>query len=80
MRTFQNFINGQWVAPSTGKHFDNTNPADTSDVIGRFPLSGADDVAKAVESAARGFELWKRTPAPARDEISGHITFLPRWY
>lgn len=69
MRTFQNFIAGAWVDPSTGKHQDNTNPADTTDHIGKFPLSGAADVQRAVESAARGFELWKRTPAPARGDI-----------
>ncbi len=69
MRTFQNYIAGAWVDPSTGKHFDNTNPADTTDVIGRFPLSGAADVARAVESAKLGFEKWKRTPAPARGDV-----------
>ena len=37
MKTFRNFIAGQWVAPSTDAYFDNVNPADTSDVIGRFP-------------------------------------------
>jgi len=69
MKTFNNYIAGAWVEPSTGKFQDNTNPADTSDVIGRFPLSGAADVARAVESAQRGFELWKRTPAPARGDV-----------
>lgn len=69
MKTFHNYIAGAWVEPSTGKYQDNTNPADTSDVIGRFPLSGADDVSRAVESAQRGFELWKRTPAPARGDV-----------
>jgi alpha-ketoglutaric semialdehyde dehydrogenase len=69
MKTFHNYIAGAWVEPSTGKYQDNTNPADTSDVVGRFPLSGAADVARAVESAQRGFELWKRTPAPARGDV-----------
>lgn len=69
MKTFQNFIGGEWIAPSTGKHFDNVNPADTSDVIGRFPRSAAADVAQAVESARRGFERWRRTPAPARGDV-----------
>ncbi len=69
MKTFHNYIAGAWVEPSTGKYQDNTNPADTSDVIGHFPLSGADDVARAVASAQRGFELWKRTPAPARGDV-----------
>lgn len=69
MRTFQNFIAGAWVDPSTGKHFDNVNPADTKDIVGRFPLSAAADVANAVKSAKRGFDLWKRTPAPARGDV-----------
>ncbi len=69
MQTFQNLIAGQWVAPSTGQYLDNINPADTSDLIGRFPKSGVADVAKAVESAKRGFERWKRTPAPVRGDV-----------
>ena len=69
MTTFQNFIAGQWVAPSTGEHFDNVNPADARDVIGRFPSSGREDVERAVESAWRGFAVWSRTPAPARGDV-----------
>ncbi len=68
-KTFQNFIGGQWVAPTSGKYFENRNPADTRDLIGQFPLSGADDVAAAVASAKRGFEQWRRMPAPARGDI-----------
>jgi len=66
---FKNFIAGEWVAPSTGDYFENTNPADRSDVIGRFPLSGRADVDRAVESAARGFELWRKTPPPLRGDV-----------
>jgi len=69
MKTFQNFIAGQWVAPTTGEHYQNHNPADTNDVIGRFPLSGAADVDRAVQSARRGFEQWRRTPAPLRGDV-----------
>src|SRR5919202_3276848 len=69
MKTFKNFICGQWVEPSTGAYFDNCNPADVTDVVGRFPLSGVEDVGSAVQSARRGFELWRRTPAPARGDV-----------
>ena len=69
MKTFHNYIAGAWVEPSTGKYQDNVNPADTSDIVGRFPLSSVADVARAVESAQRGFDLWKRTPAPARGDV-----------
>src|SRR5215218_873582 len=68
-KTFQNFVAGVWSEPASGEYFENRNPADTRDLIGRFPLSNATDVDRAVASAARGFELWRRTPAPARGDV-----------
>ncbi len=68
-RTFQNFIAGEWCAPASGEHFENRNPADSRDLIGAFPLSSAADVDRAVASAQRGFETWRRTPAPARGDV-----------
>lgn len=68
-KTFRNFIGGAWVAPRTGAYFQNRNPADTSDVIGRFPDSGAADIADAVRSAQHGFAEWSRTPAPLRGDV-----------
>lgn len=67
--TYKNFIAGQWVAPSTDAWFENRNPADQDDLIGLFPASGAADIDAAVASARRGFEIWKRTPAPARGDV-----------
>src|SRR5688500_9714482 len=69
MPVFKNFIAGAWTAASSGETFDNVNPADTSDVIGQFPLSNSEDVARAVASARRGFEIWRATPAPLRGDI-----------
>jgi len=69
MTDFKNFIAGEWVAPTTNAYFENRNPADTRDLIGRFPASGVADVERAVASAQRGFDLWKRTPAPARGDV-----------
>jgi aldehyde dehydrogenase (NAD+) len=68
-KTFKNFIAGEWVAPSTDAYFDNRNPADSSDLIGRFPDSDQRDVDAAVRSAKRGFDLWSRTPAPVRGDV-----------
>ena len=68
-KTFRNFIGGEWVAPVGGRYFQNRNPADTDDLIGRFPDSGPRDVDAAVRSARRGFALWSRTPAPARGDV-----------
>ena len=66
---FKNFIAGKWVAPSTGSYFENRNPALWDDIIGCFPRSGADDLARAVESARRGFAAWSKTPAPVRGDV-----------
>jgi len=68
-KTFRNFIGGEWVAPVDGRYFQNRNPADTDDLIGRFPDSGPRDVEAAVRSARRGFALWSRMPAPARGDV-----------
>src|SRR5919202_3402371 len=73
MRIFKNFVAGAWVGPSSGEYFDNVNPADTCDVVGRFPLSTREDVDRAVASAKRGFELWRRTPAPVRGDVLRHV-------
>ena len=69
MKTFQNFIAGQWSDAKSGETFDDVNPADTRDIVGKFPKSSAADVQRAVESARRGFQLWSRTPAPARGDV-----------
>jgi alpha-ketoglutaric semialdehyde dehydrogenase len=68
-KTFQNLVGGKWVAPSNGAYFENRNPARQDDLIGRFPDSDARDVETAVQSAKRGFEIWSRTPAPARGDV-----------
>ena len=73
MKVFRNFIAGEWTAPATGEYFENRNPADTSDIIGKFPLSSSADVALAVTSARRGFDRWRRTPAPARGDVLRHV-------
>jgi len=73
MKTFKNFIGGDWVPPLGGEYFENKNPADFSDTIGRFPQSGSADVERAVESARRGFEVWRSTPAPARGDVMRRI-------
>lgn len=66
---FQNFIGGRWVPAQSGAVFEDVNPADTADVIGTFPRSDRADVDRAVRSAQKGFERWRRTPAPARGDV-----------
>lgn len=69
VKTYHNFIAGQWVPSLSGETFENINPADTRDSIGRFPLSGLDDVNRAVAAAQNAFDKWRKRPAPRRAEI-----------
>ena len=69
VRTYQNYIGGKWVDSNSGESFENINPADTRDVIGRFPLSTRQDINDAVNAAQEAFNRWRRTPAPRRAEI-----------
>jgi alpha-ketoglutaric semialdehyde dehydrogenase len=68
-KTFYNYIGGEWVKSASGEWFENLNPADTTDVIGRFPASNEEDVNRAVEAAKNAATKWRRTPAPKRAEI-----------
>jgi aldehyde dehydrogenase (NAD+) len=68
-QTFRNFIAGEWSEPANGAYFENRNPAHPDDLIGRFPDSDSRDLKAAVKSAARGFALWSRTPAPGRGDV-----------
>ncbi|MFN2549962.1 MAG: aldehyde dehydrogenase family protein [Myxococcales bacterium] len=69
----ENYIGGQWVEPSTGKYEPCVNPADTSEVLGHFPRSGAADAKAAVDAAARAFPGWAATPGPERGRIIGRV-------
>ncbi|GAB4458507.1 MAG: aldehyde dehydrogenase family protein [Armatimonadaceae bacterium] len=61
-----NYINGEWVAARSEKTFERTNPADTRDVVGQYPESGADDVAAAVQAARAALPAWKKLAPDAR--------------
>jgi acyl-CoA reductase-like NAD-dependent aldehyde dehydrogenase len=65
---YSNFIDGQWVISSSGKAFENRNPANREDLIGTFQDSNADDLNAAVDAADRAFNAWRLTPAPKRGE------------
>jgi len=67
-KAFQNSIGGDWVDAGSGETFESVSPA-TGEVLGTFPRSGADDVARAVEAARAAFEEWRLVPAPKRGEI-----------
>ena len=66
---FSNYINGEWVASVTRKTFDNLNPADTRDLVGRFQASASADAEAAVAAAAAAFDGWRKTPISKRAKV-----------
>ncbi len=67
--THQLFVAGRWVDGVSGETFDSVNPADTTDVVGRFQSGTAADVAMAIRAADQALAGWKAMPAPKRGEI-----------
>jgi acyl-CoA reductase-like NAD-dependent aldehyde dehydrogenase len=51
---FLNYIAGQWVECQSRKTFPDINPANTTEIIGHFQASGAEDVQTACDAAAKG--------------------------
>ena len=68
-KTYSNYIGGRWVPSSSGELSENRNPADTRDLVGRFPRSTESDVDQAIAAASEAFNRWRLTPAPRRAEI-----------
>src|SRR5688572_20273262 len=69
VKKYPNYIGGEWVASQSGEWFDNENPADVREIVGRFPVSGVEDVEAAVRAAKGAADRWRRLPAPRRAEI-----------
>ena len=66
---FKNCIAGEWAASLTGRTFENMNPADVRDRVGRFQASSADDAQAAVDAAAAAFAGWRATPVTKRAKV-----------
>src|ERR1700746_1974324 len=60
-----NYVNGAWRESTASEWLDVTNPA-TGEPLARTPLSGADEVAQAIEAAAAAYPEWRRTPPEDR--------------
>lgn len=59
------FINGEFVDSASGQTEAIINPA-TEETLGQVPVSGAEDVDRAVKAAHAAFEGWSATPPGER--------------
>src|SRR5205807_7425766 len=58
-----------WTASSSGRLFENRNPADQDDLIGMFQESSPEDAGRAIAAAERAYATWRLVPAPKRAEL-----------
>jgi len=70
VRTYQMFINGEWVDSKSSKTFPAYDPS-TEEVIAQVPDATADDVNRAVAAAKAAFEEgpWATTTAQERGRV-----------
>ncbi len=69
MRTYQNFIGGEWINAKSNRTYPTHNPADTREQTGEYPWSDATDAATAVSAAAGAFKAWSALTAVARGRV-----------
>lgn len=60
VKVLKNYIDGEWIESLSEKSLEVRNPA-TTEVIARVPLSSAEEVEKAVQSAKKAFQEWRET-------------------
>lgn len=69
---YDNYINGKWVAPASGKYFDVITPLDGT-LMTKAAHSNAKDLELAVDAAAEAFKTWGKTSATQRSIILNKI-------
>src|ERR1044071_1398779 len=69
MRTYQNFIGGEWVSAKSGQAMRNSNPADTREVVAEYPVSGKHDALAAIEAATNAHPGWAGMTPVARGRV-----------
>lgn len=69
---YDNFIDGKWVAPASGKYFDVISPIDGK-VFTQAAHSNKEDLDLAVNAADKAFQTWKDTSATQRSIILNKI-------
>lgn len=69
---YDNYINGKWTPPASGKYFDVITPLDGT-VMTKAAHSNGDDLDLAVNAAYEAFKTWSKTSATERSIILNKI-------
>lgn len=73
VKTYQQYINGQWVAPGNGKYIDVLNPAN-DETVAVIADGGIDDAIVALEAAEKVKSEWGKMPAKKRADLLYALT------
>ena len=65
---YDHFIDGKWVAPSSGEYFDNISPIDGK-VFTQAARGNAADIEKAVAAANKAFLSWRKSSPTTRSNL-----------
>ena len=65
---YDHFINGQWVAPSSGEYFDNISPIDGKPFT-KAARGNKEDIDKALDAAHAAFAKWSTTSVTERSNM-----------
>jgi len=71
-KRYENFIGGKWVAPQSGRYFENLSPV-TGQVLCEIPRSEAGDIELALDAAHKAKDAWGRTSPAERSRIINRI-------
>ncbi|RVC42754.1 aldehyde dehydrogenase family protein, partial [Mesorhizobium sp. M4B.F.Ca.ET.088.02.2.1] len=71
-KRYDNYIGGKWVAPLSGKYFENISPV-TGGPLGEVARSDASDIEAALDAAHKAKDAWGRTSPAARALILNRI-------
>ena len=74
---FGQFIDGKWQQSSDKATYEVINPA-TEEVLGQASKATPEDVDRALKSAQKGLEVWKKTPPWERSYIIRRIADVMR--
>ncbi|MBT7896687.1 MAG: aldehyde dehydrogenase [Flavobacteriales bacterium] len=68
MKKIYNYIDGNLVAPDSGKYLDNYNPSN-GNVYSLIPDSNDNDINNAVSAAKVAFKIWSKTTKQYRSDV-----------
>lgn len=66
VKTYLNYINGEWTESETGQTDKSINPANLDGVVGFYQVSSENDLDKAVKSASSAKKAWRKLSGAER--------------